>query len=226
MLDKIFDFSTIIDSTITIKTFLICTAVSLVLGILTALVCMFRNRCSQSFAITLALLPAVVQTVIMLVNGNIGAGVAVAGAFSLVRFRSAPGTAKEIGAIFLVMAIGLATGMGYIILAIVFFVIIAACMLILNAVKFGEADGSLRTLKVTIPENLDYDGIFDDLFVKYTDKAELEKVKTTNMGTMFELQYAVSLKTPEVPKDFIDEIRTRNGHLNITCSKYMPKEAL
>ena len=99
-------------------------------------------------------------------------------------------------------------------------------MLILNAVKFGESDGSLRTLKVTIPENLDYDGIFDDLFVKYTDKAELEKVKTANMGTMFELQYAVSLKSSEVPKDFIDEIRTRNGNLNITCSKYMPKEAL
>ena len=226
MLDSIFDFSSIITSTITLKTFLICTAVSLVLGILTALVSMFRNRVSQSFALTLALLPVIVQTVIMLVNGNIGAGVAVAGAFSLVRFRSAPGTAKEIAAIFLAMAIGLATGMGYVTLAAVFFAITAACMLILGAVGFGSPASSLRTLKITIPENLDYDGVFDDLFSQYTDKAELQKVKTTNMGTMFELQYEILLKGAEVPKKFIDDIRTRNGNLNITCSKTAEKEAL
>ncbi len=226
MLESIFDFSSVITSDITRKTFMMCSAVSLVLGILTSAVYMFRNRCSQSFAVTLALLPAVVQTVIMLVNGNIGAGVAVAGAFSLVRFRSAPGTAKEIGAIFLAMAIGLATGMGYLTLAAVFFVIVGAAMLLLNALKFGNRDNSLRTLKITIPENLDYDGIFDDLFTRYTNKSELEKVKTTNMGTMFELQYTVSLKSPEMPKEFLDEIRTRNGNLNITCSKYMTGEAL
>ena len=226
MLDSIFDFSSITTSTITLKTFLICTAVSLVLGILTALVSMFRNRVSQSFALTLALLPVIVQTVIMLVNGNIGAGVAVAGAFSLVRFRSAPGTAKEIAAIFLAMAIGLATGMGYVTLAAVFFAITAACMLILGAVGFGSPASSLRTLKITIPENLDYDGVFDDLFSQYTDKAELQKVKTTNMGTMFELQYEILLKGAEVPKKFIDDIRTRNGNLNITCSKTAEKEAL
>ncbi len=226
MPDSLFDFSSIITSTITLKTFLICTAVSLVLGILTALVSMFRNRVSQSFALTLALLPVIVQTVIMLVNGNIGAGVAVAGAFSLVRFRSAPGTAKEIAAIFLAMAIGLATGMGYVTLAAVFFAITAACMLILGAVGFGSPASSLRTLKITIPENLDYDGVFDDLFSQYTDKAELQKVKTTNMGTMFELQYEILLKGAEVPKKFIDDIRTRNGNLNITCSKTAEKEAL
>ncbi len=226
MPDSLFDFSSIITSTITLKTFLICTAVSLVLGILTALVSMFRNRVSKSFALTLALLPVIVQTVIMLVNGNIGAGVAVAGAFSLVRFRSAPGSAKEIAAIFLAMAIGLATGMGYVTLAAVFFAITAACMLILGAVGFGSPASSLRTLKITIPESLDYDGVFDDLFSQYTDKAELQKVKTTNMGTMFELQYEILLKGAEVPKKFIDDIRTRNGNLNITCSKTAEKEAL
>ncbi|MBQ6264791.1 MAG: DUF4956 domain-containing protein [Clostridia bacterium] len=226
MLESLFGFSSIINGTITPGSFLVCTAVSIVLGILTALVYMFRNRCSQSFAVTLAILPAIVEVVIMLVNGNIGAGVAVAGAFSLVRFRSAPGTAKEIGTIFLAMAIGLATGMGYVALAVILFVVIAACMLILNAVNFGGREDTLRTLKITIPENLDYDGVFDDLFEKYTDKAKLEKVKTSNMGTLFDLQYTIVLKSAEVPKEFIDEIRTRNGNLNISCGKYEIKETL
>ena len=226
MLESLFSFSSIIENTITLRSFLICTAVSIVLGILTALVYMFKNRCSQSFAVTLAVLPTIVEVVIMLVNGNIGAGVAVAGAFSLVRFRSAPGTAKEIGTIFLAMAIGLATGMGYVTLAFVLFVIIAVCMLVLNAVNFGGREDSLRTLKITIPENLDYDGVFDDLFEKYTYKAELEKVKTSNMGTLFDLQYTIALKSAEMPKEFLDEIRTRNGNLNITCSKYSVKETL
>ena len=176
MLDSIFNFSSIINGTITINTFLICSAVSLVLGFLTALVYLFKNRCSQSFAVTLVLLPVIVQTVIMLVNGNIGAGVAVAGAFSLVRFRSAAGSAKEILAVFLSMAVGLATGMGYVTLAVVFFAVTAVCMLILGAVKFGEGNSSLRTLKITIPENLDYDGVFDDLFAgfntQYLSKAK------------------------------------------------------
>lgn len=226
MLEALTSFTSIISTTITMSTFLICTAVSLVLGILTALVYMRKNRCSQSFAITLAILPAIVQVVIMLVNGNIGAGVAVAGAFSLVRFRSAPGTAKEIGAIFLAMAIGLATGMGYVTLAVLFFIIIGAFMLILGLVRFGDGDDAERSLKITIPENLDYDGIFDDLFAQYTKKAALEKVKTSNMGTLYELQYTIVLKGDEIPKAFIDEIRTRNGNLNITCSKVSEKEAL
>ena len=226
MLNALTSFSSIITTSITMSTFLICTAVSIVLGILTALVYMFRNRCSQSFAITLAVLPAIVKVVIMLVNGNIGAGVAVAGAFSLVRFRSAPGTAKEIGAIFLAMAIGLATGMGYVTLAVLFFVIIGAFMLLLNLVKFGDGDRAERSLKITIPENLDYDGIFDDLFTQYTERATLEKVKTSNMGTLYELQYSIVLKSKEIPKAFIDELRTRNGNLNITCSKVSEKETL
>ena len=226
MLSTLISFSSIIGTQITPVTFLICTAVSLVLGVLTALVYKHKNRCSQSFAVTLAILPAIVQVVIMLVNGNIGAGVAVAGAFSLVRFRSAPGTAKEIGAIFLAMAIGLATGMGYVTLAVLFFAIIGVFMIVLNLIKFGDGDENERTLKITIPENLDYDGIFDDLFTLYTKKATLEKVKTSNMGTLYELEYSIILKSNEIPKQFIDEIRCRNGNLNITCSKVGTKEAL
>jgi len=218
--------SSIISTEITISVFLICTGISLVLGIGTALVYSFKNRCTQSFAVTLAMLPAIVQIVIMLVNGNIGAGVAVAGAFSLVRFRSAPGTAKEIGAIFMAMAIGLATGMGYVALAGIFFAILSVFIIVLTVTDFGSGNSSARTLKITIPENLDYDGLFDDLFEQYTKHASLEKVKTTNMGTMFELQYEIILKQPQIPKALIDEIRCRNGNLNIVCSKVDSKEAL
>ena len=158
----------ILASGITLPAFLICTAVSLVLGIATALISMYRAKCSQSFAVTLAVLPAIVQIVIMLVNGNVGAGVAVAGAFSLVRFRSVPGTAREIGVIFLAMALGLATGMGYVVLAAVFFVIIVAVLFLLTKLGFGTRRTDERLLKITIPENLDYDGLFDDLFATYT----------------------------------------------------------
>ncbi len=187
---------------------------------------MFKNRCSQSFAIALAILPAVVQTIITLVNGNIGAGVAVAGAFGLVRFRSAPGTAREIGVIFLAMAIGLATGMGYVVLAAVFFVIVVGVLLLLSALHFGESDRAERVLRITIPENLDYDGLFDDLFATYTKTHTLEKVKTANMGTLYELQYRVTFREPEVPKLFLDEVRCRNGNLNISCGRPAEKESL
>ena len=201
----------ILTSGLTLPTFLICTAASLILGLLTALVCMYRQRCSRGFAVTLAILPAMVQMVILLVNGNIGAGVAVAGAFSLVRFRSVPGTAREIGAIFLAMAIGLATGMGYVALA---------------AMSFGDRSPRERLLKITIPENLDYDGLFDDIFRQYTSSHTLERVKTTNMGTLYELQYRITLKEAQVPKAFLDALRCRNGNLNILCSREMQKETL
>ena len=187
---------------------------------------MFKTKYSQSFAVTLAVIPAVVQLIIMLVNGNIGAGIAVAGAFSLVRFRSAPGSAREIGSIFLAMATGLATGMGYVAIAGIFFVIIAGFMLLLAAAGFGKGSSGERTLRITIPESLDYEGLFDDLFEEYTDGASLEKVKMTNVGTMYELSYEIKLKTDNVPKEFIDKLRCRNGNLNIICSREALKEAL
>ena len=220
MLESIFQ------PTMTVGSFLICTAASVVLGLLSALVCRYKNRTSQSFLITIAVLPAIVQTVIILVNGNIGAGVAVAGAFSLVRFRSAQGSAREITAIFMVMAIGIATGMGYVVLAFILFIVVALFQLAMVSFNFGGPDDSERTLKITIPEDLDYEGIFDDIFAEYTKSAKLESVKTTNLGTLYELKYAVTLKHDTVPKAFIDEIRTRNGNLNIVCGRVQSKDAL
>jgi uncharacterized membrane protein YhiD involved in acid resistance len=168
---------------------------------------------------TLAILPAVVQAVIMLVNGNLGTGVAVMGAFGLVRFRSAPGNAREIGSVFLAMAIGLATGMGYLGIAVLLLIIIGAAILVLAAVPLGSQSFAQKELKVTIPENLDYAGIFDDLFEKYTKRAVLMKVRTTNMGSLYELCYRIELKKEEEEKAMLDDIRCRNGNLTIVCGR-------
>ena len=219
--------NTIITGTeITTSAFLICTAVSLILGMGAAALSMYKSKCSQSFVLTLAMLPAMVQIIIMMVNGNIGAGVAVAGAFGLIRFRSAPGSAEEIGLVFLATAIGLATGMGYVVIAVVFFVIMACFLLLLTTLGFGAGAADERQLKITIPESLDYDGLFDDLFQKYTRSAELERVKTTNMGTLYELSYKIKLKDVHETKVFLDKLRERNGNLNITCGKPVVKESL
>ena len=218
--------SSILGSEITVSTFLICSAVSIVLGIGTALLFGYKSKASKSFIITLALLPLVVQTVIMLVNGNLGAGVAVAGAFSLIRFRSATGSAREIGAVFTAMAIGLATGMGYVLLAALFLAILAVFLIVLTAVNFGGSAEQERMLKITIPESLDYEGLFDDLFAKYTRSAELEQVKTTNMGTLYELRYRVRLAGETGIKEFMDELRCRNGNLTVSFGRVADKEAL
>ena len=218
--------NSILGTELTLTSFLICTGVSLLLGVGTALVAGYRSRSTQSLAVTLAILPAVVQAVIMLVNGSIGAGIAVAGAFSLVRFRSAPGTAREIAAIFLAMAIGLATGMGYVGLAALLFLILAGAMLALTALRFGQKEDAGRILKITIPEDLDYDGLFDDLFERYTTAHTLEKVKTTNMGTLYEQRYRITLRNEPVPKVNLDDLRCRNGTLNITCCREETHESL
>lgn len=218
--------NSIIQTSLTIQSFLICTAVSIILGVLSALLCKYKNQTTQSFLITIAMLPVIIQLVIMLVNGNIGAGVAVAGAFSLVRFRSAPGTAREITAIFMTMALGLATGMGYIAIAVIFFIIVAIFQIIMCTVEFGTQNDYIRDLRITIPEDLDYEGIFDDIFDRFTKSVELESVKTTNLGTLYELRYTISLKQDVVPKEFLDEIRIRNGNLNIVCGRVRTKDAL
>ena len=214
----------ILGSEITLDTFLLCTAVSLVLGLGLAFVANYREKSSSSLAVALAVLPAAVQIVIMLVNGNIGAGVAVAGAFGLVRFRSMPGTAREIAVIFIGMAIGLATGMGFVALAVLAFVLLGGMLVVLSLVGFGQKNSAVRSLKITIPENLDYDGLFDDILANYTQSSELIKVKTSNMGTLYELEYAITLPGHTVPKAFLDELRCRNGNLNITCSRETTKE--
>ena len=200
--------------------FLLCLGVSLVLGLIMAAAYMWRNEHTKSFLVTLALLPAVVCVVIMMVNGNIGAGVAVAGAFSLVRFRSAPGSAKEIVTIFLAMGAGLIAGMGYLGFAALFTVIMCAMFLLYSAVTGSRKREAInKTIKITIPEDLDYTGAFDDIFAEYTRKNELIKVKTTNMGSMFRLTYNVTLKNATKEKEMIDRIRERNGNLEIFVSK-------
>ena len=209
-----------------IVSLLICFGVSIALGVLTALVFLWKNKHSAGFALTLALLPMAVAMVIMLVNGNLGAGVAVAGTFALVRFRSVPGTAREIAAIFTSMAIGLALGMGYIGIAVIFFVLIAAFTMILTAIDFGAPSKHEKSLKITIPESFDYTGLFDEVFEKFGVKVSLRKIRTTNMGTLFELTYDAVFPDGNIPKEFIDEIRTRNGNLNIVISDFTDKEVL
>lgn len=197
--------------------FLICMFTALVLGIVLALFHTYKNRYSKNFIITLAILPVIVQSVIMLVNGNLGAGVAVMGAFSLVRFRSVPGDSREIGSIFLAMSVGLAVGMGYLGMAAALTVVVGLATMVLVAVPFGNSSMKERELKVTIPENLDYMGIFDDIFERYTSKAKLVKVRTVNLGSLYELCYRISLRNEMEEKMMIDDIRCRNGNLNIVC---------
>jgi hypothetical protein len=212
--------SIITGTEITTSAFFICTAVSLLLGLGSAALGMFRSRYSQSFIVTLAMLPAMIQIIIMMVNGNIGAGVAVAGAFSLIRFRSAPGSAKEIGLVFLATAIGLATGMGFVVIAVVFFVIMAVFSVLLTAARFGAAPEDERELRITIPEDLEYAGLFDDIFDRYTSGAKLVRVKTTNLGSLNRLSYELRLLRPGTEKAMIDELRCRNGNLEINLAAH------
>lgn len=217
MLDSILNLA--LTGSLTLQSLLSCTLASLILGIGVATVYMYRNTYSKNFVVTLALLPAMVQIVIMLVNGNLGTGLAVMGAFSLVRFRSIPGSAREIGSIFFAMAVGLATGMGYLVIASIFLLIVGIMSILLITVRFGEGKRAEKLLKITIPENLDYSGIFDDLFSAYTKNAELVQVKTTNMGSLYELQYRIVLREPAIDKNFLDGLRCRNGNLNIVCGR-------
>ena len=218
-LTGLFDTATT-TSSLEIGTFLTCVGAALAMGLLIALFYTYKNSYTKGFLATLVLLPAIVCVVILMVNGNIGAGVAVAGAFSLIRFRSVPGTAKEIAAIFLAMAAGLVSGMGYIGYGFIFVVIIGLASLLLTKFNFGEASSSLcdKTLRITIPEDLDYAGVFDDLFEEYTAKHGLVSVKTTNMGSLFKLTYNITLKDTCAEKEFIDKLRCRNGNLEISSS--------
>lgn len=204
-------------SAIPMETFLLCVGVALAIGAVLAVAYSFRSQYTRSFLVTLALLPAVVCVVIMMVNGNIGAGVAVAGAFSLVRFRSAPGTAKEIGAIFVAMATGLVAGMGYLGYAVLFALILSAMWLLYELVGFGNRSANLeRILRVTVPEDLEYTNAFTQPLEEYTSAAQLVRVKTTNLGSLFKLTYRIRLKSAEAEKELIDAIRCRNGNLEVT----------
>jgi regulator of extracellular matrix RemA (YlzA/DUF370 family) len=218
MLNNIFS-SILTNGSFTGVQLLIVTLTALGCGFIIAVCYMAKNRCTKSFLTTLILLPAIVELVIILVNGNIGAGVAVAGAFSLVRFRSTPGRGQEITSIFLAMAVGLATGMGYIGVAIIFTVLISMLTLLINVSHFGNFDENQRMLKITVPEDLDYEGKFEDIFEKYLANYSFEEVKTTNMGSLYKLTIIVAPKAGISTKEFIDEIRTRNGNLDVTLGR-------
>ena len=218
LLAGIYDTQTV--SAVSMAQFGIATGVSLLLGLLIALTYMQGTRYTKSFVITLTLLPAIICVIIMMVNGSIGTGIAVAGAFSLVRFRSVPGTAKEICMLFLAMASGLITGTGYIGIAAVFTAVMCLAFLLYNSLDMGAGRnaGKYRTIRIMIAEDLDYTGVFDEIFREYTNACDLVQVKTTNMGSMFRLTYDIVLKDPAREKEFIDRLRCRNGNLEINVS--------
>lgn len=218
MLENLATTVTLSSLTITNETFALCSAVSILLGMLISFTFCFRQRKSKGFILALIILPIMVQVVIMMVNGNVGTGVAVMGAFSLVRFRSVPGNAMDICSIFLAMAVGLATGTDKLVLAAVFTVIVCAVVFVFGLVPIGKGC-AVKELHVTIPESLDYNEIFDDIFEKYTSHAELISTKTTGMGSLYKLTYEITLKDTKTEKQMIDEIRCRNGNLEINCAK-------
>ena len=213
-------FDTELTAVISPTNFILCLGTALVLGLIMAFAYMFKARYTKSFVCTLALLPAVVCIVVMLVNGNIGTGVAIAGAFSLVRFRSVPGTAREICALFLAMAAGLIVGMGYLAFSLLFTLVMCGAFLLYTLLNLGgkRSVEEEKVLTVTIPEDLNYSQVFGDIFEKYTLSHQLVRVKTTNMGSLFRLTYHIRMKDVAEEKEMIDAIRCRNGNLEISIS--------
>lgn len=213
-MDKL--FASVLTGGITLPIYLTCTGVAFLCGVIVALAASYKNRITKSFLISLILLPPIVETVILMVNGNVGTGIAVAGAFSLVRFRSVPGRAKEIAAIFLVMTAGLTCAAGYPGIAVLFSLITAVAMLVLALIPVkAEKESELR---ITIPESLHYTDAFADLFATYTKGARLVQVKTTHMGSLYKLFYRVQLKDVAKTQEFIDALRCRNGNLEISIT--------
>lgn len=208
-----------VTGTLSVTSSILCMVTAIALGLVIAVVHMVTSKYSKNFVISLAILPALVQVVIMMVNGNLGTSVAVLGAFSLIRFRSLPGNAKEITSVFFAMAIGLALGMGHIFFAVYITLIISAIILILSKTKFGNTREQEAKLKIVIPEEMDYTTVFNDIMDEYTKKYNIEKVKTINMGSMYELIYNIVLDKEKNEKEFIDKLRVRNGNLNISIMR-------
>lgn len=215
-------FDSIYSSTVTPSQFFIMTGVALATGFLYAWIMSFRIRSTKRFFIVSALIPFVVAAVITFVNGNIGAGVAIGGAFSLIRFRSAQGSADEIAAILVAMGAGIAFGMGYIGYGVVILLALAVIFILLSFMPLFEHRNMAadQLLRITIPESLEYNGTFDEIFDHYLKKVENAGVKTTGMGSMFRLSYKVQLKNPAEEKAFIDELRTKNGNLEVALLPY------
>lgn len=206
-------------SMLSITSACLCTGASLLCGIVIAVCYYFSGKSNRNFCVSLAILPVLVQTVIMLVNGNLGTGVAIVGAFSLIRFRSVPGSSREISSVFLTMVVGLATGMGYLTYAAFITGFVCVVMLVLGILPIGKKEEKKQTLKITMYEDLDYTTVFDDVFEKYLKSCETENVKTINMGSMYQITYIIQQKDKKLEKEFLDELRCRNGNLTITCGR-------
>lgn len=215
MLKSLFSNTT---SSIELSSILICTLVALLLGLIIAHTHKRTTRYSKDFLITLAILPVLIQTIMIMVNGNLGTSVAILGAFSLVRFRSIPGTSKEILSVIFSMTIGLATGMGHVLFATIMTLIISLSIIIFSKIDIFSLNREEKLLKIVIPENMDYTTMFDEIFAKYTKETHLDHVKTTNMGSLFELTYRIILNKGINEKEFIDDLRIRNGNLKVMLS--------
>lgn len=205
------------DNEITIVTYLVCIGTAFICGIIAAIANACKSSSSKSFTISLILLPAIVTTVIIMVNGNVGTGIAVAGAFSLVRFRSVAGRARDIAGIFFAMTAGIVCASGYVAIALVFTVIISLAMILISLIPFSS--DKMMDLNITIPESLQYANEFNDLFSEYVKKHRLVKVKTANMGSLYKLTYKVRMKDVSKTQEFIDKLRCRNGNLEISISE-------
>lgn len=215
MLNSIFSETA---SSVELSSILLCSIISIILGVVIAITHKQTSKYNKNFLVTLSILPLLVQTIIIMVNGNLGTSVAIMGAFSLVRFRSLPGTSKEILSVFFAMTVGLATGMGHLVFAIIITIIGSLAIFILSKVALFNKNKKEKILKIMIPENLDYTNVFDDIFETYTEKVELEQVKTTNMGSMFDLSYRIILNENVNEKEFLDDLRVKNGNLKVMIS--------
>ncbi|MBR3251876.1 MAG: DUF4956 domain-containing protein [Erysipelotrichaceae bacterium] len=211
--------SSIFTGSLTLGQFLLAIGASMILGFIAALVFMFRNTYTKSFITALVLIPAIETVVIMLVNDNLGVGLSVAGSFALIRFRSVKGNAKELAAVFLAMTIGIICGTGYIVIAAIFTMLLCLVMFLLTLTGFGKSSENDRYLKITIPESLNYDEVFEGVLDKYCSAWELESIKTLTLGSLFRIEYKITMKDAGQTKKMIDELRTRNGNLEIMCSK-------
>ncbi len=212
-------FASIFTGQLTLGQFVLAITASMIMGLILSLVFMYRNTYTKSFISALILIPAAETVVIMLVNDNLGTGLSVAGSFALIRFRSVKGNARELVAVFIAMTIGIVCGTGYVALAGVFTLLLCAVMFVMNLTGFGSVSENERYLKITIPESLNYDEVFNDVLERYTGRYQLESIKTLTLGSLFRLEYSITMKNVSDVKKMIDELRTRNGNLEIMCGK-------
>lgn len=217
--------SSILNGDITLTKIIIIFLSSIILGLVIALTHKITSKYTKNFLISLTIIPLMVSAIILAVNGSLGTGIAVAGAFSLIRFRSVPGTSKEILSILTSMTLGLVLGTGYIFYGIIITIVFALMVLLFSKIKLFDNNDN-KILKILVPENLDYSDIFNDEFKQYLESYEINQVKTTNMGSLFEITYLVNLKKNINEKEFIDKLRIKNGNLKINLSKPLEENTL